>query len=774
MATVNKDFRIKNGLVVEGSTATVNGSTVLTEASTEFLQDTTAAMFTNGTHTDITFTYNDSTGTIDAAVSSTPTFADKITFEGATPDSYETILQVTEPTQDNTITLPNATTTLVGTDTTNTLTYKTFDTAGTGNVLQINSNTVNSYTGSGSQVVLSNTPSITGAINLNGSTSGQTSIQASAVASGTITFPAVTGTVVTSADTGTVTNTMLAGSIANDKLVNDSVTINGYEITLGSSATYSTDNINEGTTNKYFTDERAQDAIGVLIANGTQTNITVTYDDANAALNFNATGGVASLSGTANEVEVTNVGTAYTIGLPNNITVAGNITINGTPTNATDAATKGYVDSVAEGLHVHASVVAATTANIDLSTDLEAGDVIDGVTLVAGDRVLVKNQNTASENGIYIASTTGAASRASDYNTAAEIDAGDFFYVTGGTTYDNTGWVQTNTVTTLGTDPIAFTQFSGAGTYVAGNGLTLTGNSFSINTGVTVDLNSIQTLTNKTLTSPTLTTPSISGLLVLDNNIVIEGTNDIHETTLVFTDPTQDNTITFQDASGTLAFTADITTAINGLTTSDIEEGTNLYYTAERVQDEINDTLSAGSGIQLTYTDNGGGDGSLQIANTGVLSITGTADQISATASTGAVILSLPQSIATTSTPTFGSLTLTNALTATAVTFANSQIGSATALAATSPTVIDTWSVAAYNSAKYVVQLKKNNDIQVIEVLVTIDGNNNVYVTEYAEVTSNTVLGTTDAEYSSGNVNLLVTAAATDTAVKVHKTLVEA
>ncbi|NDB85152.1 MAG: hypothetical protein EB127_20990, partial [Alphaproteobacteria bacterium] len=108
MATVTKDFRVKNGLIVEGSTATVNGSTVLTEASTEFLQDTTAGMFDGG-HTGVTFTYNDTTGKLTAAVDANPAFTTSITFEGATADAYETTLQVTDPTADRTITLPDAT-----------------------------------------------------------------------------------------------------------------------------------------------------------------------------------------------------------------------------------------------------------------------------------------------------------------------------------------------------------------------------------------------------------------------------------------------------------------------------------------------------------------------------------------------------------------------------------------------------------------------------------------------------------------------------------------
>lgn len=185
------------------------------------------------------------------------------------------------------------------------------------------------------------------------------------------------------------------------------------------------------------------------------------------------------------------------------------ITNLATPTNSTDAATKAYVDGVTEGLHIHSSVKAATTANINLSTDVEAGDTLDGVTLAAGDRILVKNQSTASQNGIYVVQSSGAAVRAEDFDQPAEIDSGDFVFVDQGTINGNTGWVQINIVGTVGTDPVAFTQFAGAGTYTAGNGLTLTGTVFSINTATTVDLNTAQTLTNKTLTSPTLTTPAL-------------------------------------------------------------------------------------------------------------------------------------------------------------------------------------------------------------------------------------------------------------------------
>lgn len=151
------------------------------------------------------------------------------------------------------------------------------------------------------------------------------------------------------------------------------------------------------------------------------------------------------------------------------------------PTSDQDAATKYYVDSVAQGLDVKASVKAATTANITLS----GAQTIDGVSIVAGDRVLVKNQSAPAQNGIYVAAS-GAWARSSDADTWNELVSA-YTFVEEGATYADTGWVCTvNAGGTLGTTAVTWSQFSGAGTYVAGTGLTLAGNTFSItNTAVT-------------------------------------------------------------------------------------------------------------------------------------------------------------------------------------------------------------------------------------------------------------------------------------------------
>lgn len=149
------------------------------------------------------------------------------------------------------------------------------------------------------------------------------------------------------------------------------------------------------------------------------------------------------------------------------------ITNLATPTQDTDAANKAYVDAVKQGLDVKDSVRVATTANIDLTT---GGTLtVDGVSLTAGDRVLVKAQTTASQNGIYIVNA-GAWTRATDANTADKINGGMFTFVEEGTVNGDTGWVLiVDGAVTLGTTELSYVQFSAAGQIIAGDGLTKTG-----------------------------------------------------------------------------------------------------------------------------------------------------------------------------------------------------------------------------------------------------------------------------------------------------------
>jgi len=158
-------------------------------------------------------------------------------------------------------------------------------------------------------------------------------------------------------------------------------------------------------------------------------------------------------------------------------TTTGQVTTS--PINGTDLANKAYVDSVSQGVF-KAECQVATTANITLS----GLQVIDGYTIIAGDRILVKNQFNNAYNGIYVASTT-AWVRAGDMAVWSEVP-GAATFVQYGTLYANTGW---NVIApengTINVTPIIWTQFSGYGTYTAGTGLTLTGTQFSItSTGV--------------------------------------------------------------------------------------------------------------------------------------------------------------------------------------------------------------------------------------------------------------------------------------------------
>ena len=156
-----------------------------------------------------------------------------------------------------------------------------------------------------------------------------------------------------------------------------------------------------------------------------------------------------------------------------------------TPTDSAHIATKGYVDAARQGLDVKQSVRVATTAAVNLAADLETGDVIDGVTLAAGDRVLVKNQVSGSENGIYVAVASGTALRSSDANgtiDTGELKPGTFAFVEEGTVNSDKGFVvSTNGTITIDSTAIAWTQFSGAGSFEAGDGLSQSGNTINVN-----------------------------------------------------------------------------------------------------------------------------------------------------------------------------------------------------------------------------------------------------------------------------------------------------
>ena len=222
---------------------------------------------------------------------------------------------------------------------------------------------------------------------------------------------------------------------------------------------------------------------GGVAASGAVTMTQGTASTSTGSGTLVVTGGV-GVSGTVHATQ-TNTG---------NIQVAGN-TISSTNADgdivlspngsglvkigANEVATRSYVDASIQGLDVKQSVKVATVANRTLS-ELEAGQAVDGYTLVEGDRILIKEQSTASENGIYTVNSSGAPTRAADANVSSEVTAGLFVFVEQGSTLADTGWVlSTDGTITLGTTGLSFVQFSSAGQVTAGDGITRTGNVLS-------------------------------------------------------------------------------------------------------------------------------------------------------------------------------------------------------------------------------------------------------------------------------------------------------
>lgn len=159
------------------------------------------------------------------------------------------------------------------------------------------------------------------------------------------------------------------------------------------------------------------------------------------------------------------------------------ITGLGLPITGSDAANKSYVDGAITGLSWKSAVRLASTANGTLATAFANASVVDGVTLVTGDRLLLKNQTAGGENGIYIVQSTGAPVRPTDMDTGVEF-LGAAVMVMEGTGNANTQWVQTIDGTiTIGTTSTVWTQFGGAASYTAGNGLTVTANDFNVGQG---------------------------------------------------------------------------------------------------------------------------------------------------------------------------------------------------------------------------------------------------------------------------------------------------
>jgi hypothetical protein len=276
----------------------------------------------------------------------------------------------------------------------------------------------------------------------------------------------------------------------------------------------------------------AQTAYGATSGNGTSTDYArADHTHGTPALGTATPSNIANATGSAGTATTPSKEDHTHAFIPTaDISFAGfKITSLATPTVDTDAANKGYVDSVAQGLDTKASVVAATTVDGTLATAFADGQVVDGVTLATGNRILIKNQTDATANGIYVVAASGAPARSADMNEGTEFPSA-YVFVEQGTVNADTGWVCTNnSPVTLGTTNITWTQFSGAGTYTANNGVLLTGSVFSfapesgkgLETGPSGAAIKLATTSGLNLTTD-LAVGAGNGISVLTNTVAID------------------------------------------------------------------------------------------------------------------------------------------------------------------------------------------------------------------------------------------------------------
>jgi hypothetical protein len=430
-----------------GITSSVNGSA---NSVTFDIDNTVVTLDGTQTLTNKTLTNPVITGlTISGVVVSDSS----IVFEGATADDFETTLTVTNPTEDRTVTIPDATGTVVLADLAQTLTNKSINLAN--NTLTATSaqlaTALTDETGSG-VVVFGTSPAFTTSVTTASTTfavfnTGATTVNAFGAATA-LSLGAGTGTT-------TVNNDL---SLATGKVFQ----INGTSVlsatALGSAV------VSSSLTSVGTIATGVWEATDIGVAHG-GTGTSTGSITGTGALTFTAGGTDTNVNLVPNGTGIVDVG-GKRVGNAAN------------PTQSSDLATKAYVDSLSNGLDVKASVRAATTANITLSNT----QTIDGVALSVGDRVLVKNQSTGSQNGIYVVAS-GSWSRAADFDNSPDIEVspGTFFFVEEGTTQADNGYVVSNdTAITIGTTEITFSQFSGAGQITAGAGLTKSGNTLDV------------------------------------------------------------------------------------------------------------------------------------------------------------------------------------------------------------------------------------------------------------------------------------------------------
>lgn len=273
----------------------------------------------------------------------------------------------------------------------------------------------------------------------------------------------------------TDTLTVAGGTHLSTSVATDTITVNIDATDANTASTVvardSSGNFSAGTITANLTGNVTGNVTGNTNGDVTSSNVTVT----GGTIDGTTIGGTTAAAGSFTTVN------AAGLTMSGDVAMGGNsITNLADPVGDQDAATKAYVDAVKTGLDIKDSVRVATTENITLSNT----QTVDGVALSVGDRVLVKNQTNAADNGIYtVQNAAWTRSEDADNNPGNEVSGGMFTFVEEGTVNADSGWVLSSVTgqAVLGTDALTFSQFSGAGQIVAGIAISKTGNTLDVN-----------------------------------------------------------------------------------------------------------------------------------------------------------------------------------------------------------------------------------------------------------------------------------------------------